>query len=155
MGGFAFSRRHAKTQAECLDYLCGWAIEMRRAGLDFSANPFTAPGAAGKIEAWVMDSASLARGADQRLPMRRHPNEPFTKAQLETLGVLQWKLDADKYETDPVLAQIRKDRGYTCESAGHPPPSKNKKKLSFVVKPAPSFLSTKAPLFAPPLKTMT
>mmetsp|Transcript_45348 Transcript_45348/g.102427 ORF Transcript_45348/g.102427 Transcript_45348/m.102427 type:complete len:924 (-) Transcript_45348:365-3136(-) len=105
--------RHAKTQAECLDYLCGWAIEMRRAGLDFSVNPFTAPGAAGKIEAWVMDSASLARGADQRLPMRRHPNEPFTKAQLETLGVLQWKLDADKYETDPVLAQIRKDRGYT------------------------------------------
>lgn len=28
------------------------------------------------------------------------------------LGVLHWVLDADNYETDPDLAQIRKDRSY-------------------------------------------
>lgn len=29
------------------------------------------------------------------------------------LGVLSWRLDADKYETDPELKKIREERGYS------------------------------------------
>ena len=34
---------------------------------------------------------------------------------LAELGVLYWKLDADNWQTDPELKQIRQDRGYTYE----------------------------------------
>lgn len=41
------------------------------------------------------------------------PNEPCPLEKLAELGVLAYKLDADKHETDPRLAAIRKVRGYT------------------------------------------
>lgn len=50
---------------------------------------------------------------------KAHAGTPLLKAnpggleQLRTLGVLYWKLDADKYENDPELEKIRKDRNYS------------------------------------------
>ncbi|XP_034965801.1 acireductone dioxygenase [Zootoca vivipara] len=60
------------------------------------------------VEAWYMDESA----EDQRLAHRREPNEPVSLTLLEQLGVFYWKLDADNYETDPVLAEIRKERNY-------------------------------------------
>lgn len=34
------------------------------------------------------------------------------KEELEELGVLQWQLDADKYQEDGKLDEIRKERSY-------------------------------------------
>lgn len=45
--------------------------------------------------------------------LRKEPNEPASLKQLAELGVLYWRLDADKHETDPKLAAIRKVRGYS------------------------------------------
>ena len=45
---------HAKTQAECLDYLCEWAVKMRYIGLDASAHPFTSPQSQRKLQAWYV-----------------------------------------------------------------------------------------------------
>lgn len=50
---------------------------------------------------------------DQRKPHRLNPNEPVSLDQLKKLGVFYWKLQADCYETDPELEQIRKDQGYS------------------------------------------
>ncbi|XP_056151746.1 acireductone dioxygenase [Lampris incognitus] len=61
------------------------------------------------VEAWYMDNSD----GDQRLPHRRDPNQPVSPEELQKLGVLHWKLNADIYETDPQLAQIRKDKGYS------------------------------------------
>lgn len=38
--------------------------------------------------------------------------EEVTKKQLDELGVLQWQLDADKYEEEGKLDEIRKERSY-------------------------------------------
>ena len=50
-----------------------------------------------------------------RLPCSRRlvPNKPASPETLAKLGVLYWKLDADKHEMDPKLAAIRKVRGYS------------------------------------------
>jgi len=61
------------------------------------------------IEAWYMDAST----EDQRLPHRQSPNKPCSLEQLRELGVLYWKLDADKYEEDPRLQAIRKVRNYS------------------------------------------
>ncbi|TNN65485.1 1,2-dihydroxy-3-keto-5-methylthiopentene dioxygenase [Liparis tanakae] len=61
------------------------------------------------MEAWYMDSSE----EDQRKPHRLNPNEPVSLDQLKKLGVFYWKLQADCYETDPELEQIRKDQGYS------------------------------------------
>eukprot|EP00882_Tetradesmus_deserticola_P003060 GHRQ01003249.1.p1 GENE.GHRQ01003249.1~~GHRQ01003249.1.p1 ORF type:complete len:204 (+),score=81.74 GHRQ01003249.1:111-722(+) len=61
------------------------------------------------LEAWYMDDSD----ADQRLPHRLEPNQPCSLQALRALGVLSWKLDADKYENDPKLEAIRKVRGYS------------------------------------------
>ncbi len=46
--------------------------------------------------------------------MRRlEPNQPVSLQQLAELGVLYWRLDADKWENDPKLDAIRKVRGYS------------------------------------------
>jgi len=37
---------------------------------------------------------------------------PVSSQELNKLGVLQWQLDADKYEEEGKLAQIRKERSY-------------------------------------------
>lgn len=50
---------------------------------------------------------------DQRLPHHCDPPQYVSVEKLADLGVLSWHLDADKYETDPELQQIREDRGYT------------------------------------------
>ncbi|CAM9470572.1 unnamed protein product [Discosporangium mesarthrocarpum] len=62
------------------------------------------------IEAWYMDDDTTA---DQRLPHRQEPNVPCSLDNLASIGVLNWKLDADKYEDDPELQKIRDERGYS------------------------------------------
>ena len=44
---------------------------------------------------------------------RQTPEKPASLAVLQELGVLYWRLDADKHETDPRLAAIRKIRNYS------------------------------------------
>ncbi|XP_060090420.1 acireductone dioxygenase [Heteronotia binoei] len=61
------------------------------------------------VEAWYMDESP----EDQRKPHRQEPNQPASLEQLRQLGVFYWKLDADNYETDPVLAKIRKENNYS------------------------------------------
>ncbi|XP_042292824.1 1,2-dihydroxy-3-keto-5-methylthiopentene dioxygenase [Thunnus maccoyii] len=61
------------------------------------------------IEAWYIDSSD----EDQRKPHRLNPNQPVSLEELKKIGVLHWKLNADIYETDPELLQIRKDQGYS------------------------------------------
>ncbi|CAG5866177.1 unnamed protein product [Menidia menidia] len=61
------------------------------------------------IEAWYMDSSE----EDQRKPHKLSPPRPVSPEQLQALGVFHWKLNADIYETDPELEQIRKSRGYS------------------------------------------
>ncbi|CAM6087002.1 unnamed protein product [Calypogeia fissa] len=63
------------------------------------------------LEAWYMDDST----EDQRLPHRLNPNEPVSAKTLTDLGVAQWMLDADKFENDPELEQIRKDRNYNYQ----------------------------------------
>ncbi|XP_068920873.1 acireductone dioxygenase [Petaurus breviceps papuanus] len=60
------------------------------------------------VEAWYMDDSS----EDQRKPHRCEPQSPVSLEELQQLGVFYWKLDADKYEDDPELDKIRKDRNY-------------------------------------------
>ncbi|XP_041044445.1 1,2-dihydroxy-3-keto-5-methylthiopentene dioxygenase isoform X1 [Carcharodon carcharias] len=72
------------------------------------------PKEAGKVpafgmEAWYMDESA----GDQRKPHQRQPNEAVTRKELEQYGILYWKLDADKYENDPELQKIRKERNYS------------------------------------------
>uniref|UniRef100_A0A8C6G8I3 Acireductone dioxygenase n=1 Tax=Mus spicilegus TaxID=10103 RepID=A0A8C6G8I3_MUSSI len=61
------------------------------------------------VQAWYMDEST----ADPRKPHRAQPDRPVSLEQLRTLGVLYWKLDADKYENDPELEKIRKMRNYS------------------------------------------
>ncbi|CAH9084664.1 unnamed protein product [Cuscuta epithymum] len=61
------------------------------------------------IQAWYMDDSN----ADQRLPHHREPNLFVSFDKLDELGVLSWRLDADNYEKDEVLKQIRESRGYS------------------------------------------
>ncbi|BBN13202.1 1,2-dihydroxy-3-keto-5-methylthiopentene dioxygenase [Marchantia polymorpha subsp. ruderalis] len=63
------------------------------------------------VEAWYMDDST----EDQRLPHRLVPNKPVSARDLADLGVLQWHLDADKFENDPELEKIRKERNYTYQ----------------------------------------
>ncbi|MBN3281128.1 EIPR1 protein, partial [Polyodon spathula] len=63
------------------------------------------------VEAWYMDDSS----EDQRTPHRLEPNKSVSLKELEKLGVSYWKLDADNYKTDPKLAKIREERGYSYE----------------------------------------
>ncbi|EXC16741.1 1,2-dihydroxy-3-keto-5-methylthiopentene dioxygenase 2 [Morus notabilis] len=61
------------------------------------------------IQAWYMDDSD----EDQRLPHHRNPKEYVSLEQLDELGVLSWRLDADNYETDAELKKIREERGYS------------------------------------------
>ncbi|KAK3440753.1 hypothetical protein EUGRSUZ_B01017 [Eucalyptus grandis] len=61
------------------------------------------------VQAWYMDDSD----EDQRLPHHREPKEFVSLKQLEELGVLSWRLDADNYETDEELKKIREERGYS------------------------------------------
>lgn len=80
-----------------------------------AANPFSSrlgrvsPGSLDMVQAWYMDESEQ----DPQLPHRAEPSRPVDLQQLSQLGVLYWKLDADKYENDPELEKIRKDRNYS------------------------------------------
>ena len=63
-------------------------------------------------DAWYMDEKDEV---DQREAHRRVPNEPVSGETLRALGVVYWKLDANKHEDDPQLEQIRKERGYNYQ----------------------------------------
>lgn len=60
------------------------------------------------VQAWYRDEAD----DDPRRPHRAQPSRPVSLEQLRRLGVLHWKLDPDKYENDPELEKIRKERNY-------------------------------------------
>ncbi|KAG8445595.1 hypothetical protein GDO86_010392 [Hymenochirus boettgeri] len=61
------------------------------------------------VQAWYMDDSV----EDQRKPHHLQPDQPVSLVQLKALGVQYYTLDADKYETDPELAKIRKENNYT------------------------------------------
>uniref|UniRef100_A0A8C3D143 Acireductone dioxygenase n=1 Tax=Cairina moschata TaxID=8855 RepID=A0A8C3D143_CAIMO len=61
------------------------------------------------VEAWYMDESQ----EDQRAPHRLQPNRAVSLEQLRLLGVTYRKLDADNYETDPCLKEIRKAENYS------------------------------------------
>ncbi|MCD9558574.1 1,2-dihydroxy-3-keto-5-methylthiopentene dioxygenase [Datura stramonium] len=62
------------------------------------------------IEAWYMMNHS---DHNQRLPHNNiQPKEFVSLDKLAELGVLSWRLDADKYETDEELNKIRESRNY-------------------------------------------
>ena len=61
-----------------------------------------------KLNCWYMDSSD----ADQRLPHKQEPHAPASIEHIRDLGVVSWKLDADKHEDDPQLEAIRKVRVY-------------------------------------------
>ncbi|KAF6320798.1 acireductone dioxygenase 1 [Rhinolophus ferrumequinum] len=61
------------------------------------------------VQAWYMDESA----DDPRTPHHAQPGRPVGLEQLRRLGVLYWKLDADKYENDPELEKIRKERNYS------------------------------------------
>ncbi|XP_066850999.1 acireductone dioxygenase isoform X3 [Anser cygnoides] len=61
------------------------------------------------VEAWYMDESQ----EDQRAPHRLQPNRAVSLEQLRRLGVTYRKLDADNYETDPCLKEIRKAENYS------------------------------------------
>ncbi|XP_007465046.1 PREDICTED: uncharacterized protein LOC103076213 [Lipotes vexillifer] len=58
------------------------------------------------VQAWYMDDSA------DNPPWLHHaePVRPVGLEQLRGLGVLYWKLDANKYENDPQLEKIRKER---------------------------------------------
>ena len=65
------------------------------------------------VSAWFMNSNDQE---DQRSERHLDPPSYLDLNMLRKLtGVLYWKIDADKYTSDPVLAQVRKDRGYTYQ----------------------------------------
>lgn len=62
------------------------------------------------VAAWFMDESD----ADQRLEHQRDPPQALDLDQLKKLtGVLYWRIDADKPDSDPLLEQIRSERGYS------------------------------------------
>ena len=73
-------------------------------------------------EAWYI----AEKAASQKEEDRCDPNEPVSVDAMKALGILYWKMDADKYEyplkavpwdpkdaQDPKLKSLRDDRGYS------------------------------------------
>ncbi|XP_054584322.1 acireductone dioxygenase [Eptesicus fuscus] len=61
------------------------------------------------VQAWYLDDSA----ADPRRPHRAEPARPVGLEQLRRLGILYWKLDPDRHESDPELEKIRKERNYS------------------------------------------
>lgn len=65
------------------------------------------------VSAWFMNDNN---DEDQRSARHRSPPEFIDLKTLSKLtGVLHWKIDANNYQDDPVLAQVKKDRGYNFQ----------------------------------------
>ncbi|KAJ8423358.1 hypothetical protein Cgig2_014968 [Carnegiea gigantea] len=83
------------------------------------------------IQAWYMDDSD----EDQRLPHHKEPQEFVSLQQLEELGVLSWRLDADNYENDEELKKIREAHGYSymdfCEVCPEKLPNYDEKIKNF------------------------
>jgi 1,2-dihydroxy-3-keto-5-methylthiopentene dioxygenase len=63
----------------------------------------------------------MATNDRKQWPSRRlDPHQPVSLQKLRELGVLYWRLDADKHETDERLAAIRKARNYSWMVGGCP-----------------------------------
>ncbi|XP_034015664.1 1,2-dihydroxy-3-keto-5-methylthiopentene dioxygenase [Thalassophryne amazonica] len=62
-----------------------------------------------ELDAWYMDASE----EDKRRPHRLKPNQSVSLQELQKLGVFYWKLNANLYETDPKLQQIRNNHGYS------------------------------------------
>ncbi|KAJ7549109.1 hypothetical protein O6H91_07G040300 [Diphasiastrum complanatum] len=60
------------------------------------------------LEAWEYDSSN----EDQELPHKYSPNRPVATAHIHELGVLNWKLDILEWHKNPLLEEIKKNRGY-------------------------------------------
>ncbi|XP_051880334.1 acireductone dioxygenase [Pristis pectinata] len=56
------------------------------------------------MEAWYLEESAAGQ---------RRPKVTVSLGELQRHGVLYWKLDADKYENDPELQKIRKERNYS------------------------------------------
>ncbi|XP_070533545.1 acireductone dioxygenase-like [Ptychodera flava] len=63
------------------------------------------------VRAWFMDDSD----ADQRLEHMTDPPQFVDLDYLKEQGVLYWKLDADNWEKEGKLTQIRSERGYSYE----------------------------------------
>ncbi|KAL7533570.1 hypothetical protein ACHAWF_004620 [Thalassiosira exigua] len=74
-------------------------------------------------EAWLMPGGECE---NQKALNKREPNVPVTAEQMKDLGICYWKFDAEAYDypkisvpwdpkdaTDPRLARLRDDRGYS------------------------------------------
>lgn len=104
--------RTAKTTAECIDYLCQWACRMHSVGLNQAANPFTSSTLLSNqpnriMEAWRINELESSN-CDQRQSMRQVPNVSVSLDELNAIGVTSLRLDADKFENDPQLDELRK-----------------------------------------------
>ncbi|KAJ7541159.1 hypothetical protein O6H91_10G048900 [Diphasiastrum complanatum] len=60
------------------------------------------------LQAWEY----LSSDEDQKLPHKHCPNRPVAAKHINELGVLNWKLDIKEWDTNPLLEEIKKDRGY-------------------------------------------
>ncbi|KAL5014082.1 hypothetical protein ScPMuIL_008352 [Solemya velum] len=60
------------------------------------------------VRVWFMDGTD----ADQHLPHQTDPPKYMELADLEKYGILYWKLDADNYEAEGKLKEIRERRNY-------------------------------------------
>ncbi|EFJ29390.1 hypothetical protein SELMODRAFT_410270 [Selaginella moellendorffii] len=61
------------------------------------------------IEAWEYNPGDEE---NSKLPHKFSPNRPVPLSHVHSLGVLTWKLDADNWESDPKLEEIKVERGY-------------------------------------------
>lgn len=61
-----------------------------------------------RLEAWEYNPTD----EDQRLEHKHSPNRPVTAECLEDLGVLNWKMDVENFDSNPTLEKIKLARGY-------------------------------------------
>jgi len=65
------------------------------------------------VKAWYMNSND---SEDQRTERHLDPPQYVSLDELkDKTGVLYWELNADQHESDPLLAKIRSDRGYSYQ----------------------------------------
>ncbi|KAI5057465.1 hypothetical protein GOP47_0027480 [Adiantum capillus-veneris] len=60
------------------------------------------------VEAWYFNPSD----EDPKLPHKFTPNRPVPRQHLDELGMMIWRLDADKWEKNEMLETIKKERGY-------------------------------------------